>query len=141
MIKLLWRFSLLVLAALFFTWLADRPGTVTIQWMGREIQMAFVVAVAMAFLAIALLWFVWGLFRKVWRSPSTAREYWRFARTARAMNPCRGASLPLAQVTQLRLQKARCHCRQRPGRRTPCQCFGSPGRPAQGRPPCGQAHF
>jgi HemY protein len=78
MIKLLWRFSLLVLAALFFTWLADRPGTVTIQWMGREIQMAFVVAVAMAFLAIALLWFVWGLFRKVWRSPSTAREYWRF---------------------------------------------------------------
>ena len=44
MIKLLWRFSLLVLAALFFTWLADRPGTVTIQWMGREIEMAKSVA-------------------------------------------------------------------------------------------------
>jgi HemY protein len=44
MIRLLWRFGLLVLAALFFTWLADRPGTVTIQWMGREIQMAFVIA-------------------------------------------------------------------------------------------------
>ncbi len=78
MIKLLWRFSLLVLAALFFTWLADRPGTVTIQWMGREIEMAFVIAVAIAILAIVVLWFVWGLFRRVWRSPSTAREYWRF---------------------------------------------------------------
>ncbi len=78
MIKLLWRFALLVLAALFFTWLADRPGTVTIQWMGREVQMAFVVAVAIAILAIALLWFVWGLVRRVWRSPSTARDYWRF---------------------------------------------------------------
>jgi HemY protein len=78
MIKLLWRFFLLVLAALFFTWLADRPGTVTIQWMGREIQMAFVVAVAIALLGIALLWFVWSLFRRIWRSPTTAREYWRF---------------------------------------------------------------
>ena len=78
MIKLLWRFSLLVIAALFFTWLADRPGTVTIQWMGREIQMAFVIAVAVAFLAIAVLWFIWNLTRRIWRSPATARDYWRF---------------------------------------------------------------
>jgi HemY protein len=77
MIRLLWRFSLLVLAALFFTWLADRPGTVTIQWMGREIQMAFVVAVAIAAVAMALLWFIWNLTRKIWRSPSTALGYMR----------------------------------------------------------------
>ena len=84
MIKLLWRFGLLVLAALFFTWLADRPGTVTIQWMGREIQMAFVIAVAIAFLAIALLWFVWGFFRRIWRSPTAARDYWRFRKNRKA---------------------------------------------------------
>jgi HemY protein len=84
MIKLLWRFGLLVLAALFFTWLADRPGTVTIQWMGREIQMAFVIAVALAVVAIALLWFVWGFFRKVWRSPTAARDYLRFRKNRKA---------------------------------------------------------
>jgi HemY protein len=84
MIKLLWRFGLLLLAALFFTWLADRPGTVTIQWMGREIQMAFVIAVAIAFLAIALLWFVWGFFRRIWRSPTAARDYWRFRKNRKA---------------------------------------------------------
>ncbi len=78
MIKLLWRFALLAVAALFFSWLADRPGSVTIQWMGREIQMSFVVAVGIACLAVALLWFVWGLFRRLWRSPNSAREYWRF---------------------------------------------------------------
>ena len=84
MIKLLWRFGLLVLAALFFTWLADRPGTVTIQWMGREIQMAFVIAVALAFLTLALLWFVWGFFRRIWRSPTAARDYWRFRKNRKA---------------------------------------------------------
>jgi HemY protein len=77
MIKLLWRFGLLVVAAVFFTWLADRPGTVTIQWMGREIQMAFVVAVAIAAIALALLWFLWNFTRKIWRSPDSARNYWR----------------------------------------------------------------
>ena len=84
MIKLLWRFGLLIIAALFFTWLADRPGTVTIQWMGREIQMAFVIAVALAFLTLALLWFVWGFFRRIWRSPTAARDYWRFRKNRKA---------------------------------------------------------
>jgi HemY protein len=84
MIKLLWRFGLLIVAALFFTWLADRPGTVTIQWMGREIQMAFVVAVGIAFLSVALLWYVWNLFRKLWRSPTAARDYWRFRKNRKA---------------------------------------------------------
>ncbi len=84
MIKLLWRFALLVLVALFFTWLADRPGTVTIQWMGREIQMAFVIAVGLAVVAIALLWFVWGFFRKVWRTPMAARDYLRLRKNRKA---------------------------------------------------------
>ena len=77
MIKLLWRFSLLVLLALFFTWLADRPGTVTIQWMGREIQMAFVVAVALLAAIMAALWFAWNLLRRIWRTPVAARRYLR----------------------------------------------------------------
>ena len=84
MIKLLWRFALLVLVALFFTWLADRPGTVTIQWMGREVQMAFVIAVGLAVVAIALLWFVWGFFRKVWRTPMAARDYLRLRKNRKA---------------------------------------------------------
>ncbi len=78
MIKLLWRFGLLIFAALFFTWLADHPADITFRGMGHEIQVSFVVAVAIELLAVALLWFIWGFFRRIWRSPTAARDYWRF---------------------------------------------------------------
>ena len=78
MIRLIWRFGLLVAAAIAFTWLADRPGTVTIRWLGREIEMSFVVGVAAALLMVIALWFLWSLFRKLWRSPKTASDYLRF---------------------------------------------------------------
>lgn len=77
MIRLLWRFGILVVLALFFTWLADRPGTVTIRWLGREIEMSFVVAVAIALLVLAAMWFLWTLFRRLWHSPRAARSYMR----------------------------------------------------------------
>jgi HemY protein len=78
MIKLLWRLSLLVLLALGFAWLADRPGSVTIRWLGREIEMSVVVAVVAALLAITTLLFCWNIIRRLWRSPTAAREFWRF---------------------------------------------------------------
>ena len=52
MIKLLWRFFLLVLLAAGFAWIADRPGTLTIRWLGREIQMSFIAGVVLAVLAV-----------------------------------------------------------------------------------------
>ncbi len=78
MFKLLWRFVLLVVLALAFAWLADRPGSVSIRWLGREIEMSVVVAVAAALVAIAVLMFLWNIFRRLWRSPTAAREFWRF---------------------------------------------------------------
>jgi HemY protein len=78
MIRLLWRFSLLVLLALAFAWLADRPGSVTLRWLGREVEMSVVVAVTIAVVALATLLFVWNMLRSLWRSPTAAREFWRF---------------------------------------------------------------
>lgn len=78
MIKLLWRVALLVLLALGFAWLADRPGSVTIRWLGREIEMSVVVGVTIAVVTLAVLVFVWGVVRRLWRSPTAAREFWRF---------------------------------------------------------------
>jgi HemY protein len=78
MIKLIWRFGLLIVAAIGFAWLADRPGTLTLRWLGREIEISFLLAVALAFLSVLALMFILGLFRKLWRSPETAREYLRF---------------------------------------------------------------
>ena len=69
MIRLLWRFLLLVALAAGFTWLADRPGTMTIRWLGHEIQMSFIAGVVLALLTVVVLWFLWSLFRRLWGSP------------------------------------------------------------------------
>jgi HemY protein len=84
MLKLLWRFALLVLAAVGFAWLADRPGSVTILWLGREIHLSVLVAVSLLALAVFVLYFVWRVTSKIWRSPSTMREHWRFRKHRKA---------------------------------------------------------
>ncbi len=42
---------------------ADRPGTLTVVWLGREITMSFVAGVVLAVLAVGVIWFLWSLFR------------------------------------------------------------------------------
>ena len=81
MIKLIWRFALLAALAAGFAWLADRPGTMTVRWLGREIEMSFVVGVALLLLAVVVLWFLWTLFQRLWRSPKAVGQYWRFRKT------------------------------------------------------------
>lgn len=76
--KLLWRFGWLVLLAIGFAWLADRPGTLTMRWMGREFETSVVVAAALALVTFAALLFAWSILRQLWRSPTAAREFWRF---------------------------------------------------------------
>ena len=83
MIRLLWRFALLAALAAGFAWLADRPGTVTIRWLGHEAQMSFVIAVALACLAVVALWFIWSLFRRLWQSPGSVGRYWQFRKNRR----------------------------------------------------------
>jgi HemY protein len=78
MIKLLWRFLLLVALAAGFAWLADRPGTLTIRWLGREIQMSFIAGVVLAVLAVVAIWFVWSLFRRLWHSPQAMGRWYSF---------------------------------------------------------------
>ncbi len=78
MIKLLWRFSLLVVLAAGFAWIADRPGTLTIRWLGREIEMSFIAGVVVAVLAVVAIWFVWSLFRRLWASPQAVGRYWAY---------------------------------------------------------------
>ncbi len=84
MVKLLWRFGLLVLAAIGFAWLADRPGQVTINWLGREIHMSVLVGVALLSIALLCAYAVWRVVSMIWRSPSAAREHWRFRKHRKA---------------------------------------------------------
>ena len=65
MIKLLWRFILVMALAAGFAWIADRPGTLTIRWLGREIEMSVIAGVVAAVIAVLAIWFLWSLFRRL----------------------------------------------------------------------------
>ena len=84
MIKLLWRLALLIILGLAFAWLADRPEKVTVQWMGREYAMSLLIAAVALLLALALLWVIWRFIARLWQSPRTARDYWRFRKHKKA---------------------------------------------------------
>ncbi len=84
MIKLLWRFALLILAAIGFAWLADRPGNITIQWLGRDIHMSVLVGVVALATALVVFYFMWRITHRIWRSPTALRESLRFRKHRKA---------------------------------------------------------
>ena len=73
MTKLLWRFLLIILAALAIVWLADRPGSVTIQWLGREIHLSVLVGIISAAILFLAGHFILRFLRMIFRSPQTLR--------------------------------------------------------------------
>jgi HemY protein len=83
MIRFIWRLGLLAALAALFAWLADRPGLVTVRWLGREIEMPLLAAVAAVLLTIAILWFAYQFLRRLFRSPKAVGEYMRFRRHRR----------------------------------------------------------
>jgi HemY protein len=84
MVKLLWRFLLLVLVALAVAWLADRPGSVTIQWMGREIHLTVFVGLMFLLSVFVAVMVIYGLLRRIWRAPASYRGRRREKKTRRA---------------------------------------------------------
>jgi HemY protein len=84
MTKLIWRFALLVLAGLLFAWLADRPGQIEIQWLGRVIHVSVLVGIIMLAFGFIVVLVFWRLFNKLWHSPKAAREHWRFRKHRKA---------------------------------------------------------
>ncbi len=51
-------------------WLADRPGTLVVEWQGYVIERTVFEALVMLALTIALVMFVWSLIRTIWKSPA-----------------------------------------------------------------------
>ena len=84
MIKLLWRFLLIILAALAIVWLADRPGTVTIQWLGREIHLSVLRGIISAAVLFFAGYFILRFLRIVFRSPKALRGRIRERKTRKA---------------------------------------------------------
>lgn len=83
MIRLLFRFLLLAAAAAGFAWIADRPGTIVIRWLNREIETSVLAGLSALILGVLALWFLLGLLRRLIGTPGAIGGYFRFRRARR----------------------------------------------------------
>lgn len=83
MIRLLVRFLLLALAAAGFAWIADRPGTIVIRWLNREIETSVLAGLAGLIFAVLALWFLFSLLRRLIGTPGAIGGYMRFRKARR----------------------------------------------------------
>ncbi len=83
MLRMLLRFVLLTAVAVAATWLAYRPGDLTLEWLGYHIELPLALALALAVLGLAVLAIIWSLLRRLLQTPGAVTDYFRFRRTRR----------------------------------------------------------
>ncbi|HXF55306.1 MAG TPA: heme biosynthesis HemY N-terminal domain-containing protein [Hyphomicrobiaceae bacterium] len=78
---------LLVVAALAsgLSWLADRPGSLVINWQGYELETSVFRAIVLLALLIGLSILLWSLLRSLWHGPATLGAFLNRRRQARGL--------------------------------------------------------
>ena len=82
MIRILIFILCVVAAAAGLAWLADRPGTVTVQWLGYQVETTALVGTIALGVAVALLILLWALFRYLFTRPAAIAAHVRERRRA-----------------------------------------------------------
>src|SRR5215813_2283465 len=83
MIRIILFLASLAVIAAGVGWIADRPGEVSITWMGYRIETSLMVAVfAVSVLALAIM-LLWSIVRAILRSPEHASLFFRHRRAAK----------------------------------------------------------
>ena len=70
MIRIVAFLALLAAAAFGVSWLLERPGEVTVLWLGQRIDTSVFVALGFIFLACIVFTILWSLFALIFRAPS-----------------------------------------------------------------------
>ena len=60
-----------------FSWIADRPGLISITWQDHLIETSIMVAATMVVALIAAVMIVWWVIGVIWTSPLSVRRYFR----------------------------------------------------------------
>ena len=75
MSRLIGYFLLLALATAGLAWLADRPGTLTIDWIGYQVRLSVFQAVVVVLFVLAALWLLSSLLRSLLLSPQSVNRF------------------------------------------------------------------
>ncbi|QLF71248.1 heme biosynthesis protein HemY [Peteryoungia desertarenae] len=77
MFKVLFFFLIVLALGFGFSWLADRPGSLSILWEGQLIEMSLMVAATLILAFVALIMLTWWIVRTIWTSPHSVNRYFR----------------------------------------------------------------
>src|SRR5579875_926702 len=80
MIRIVVFLVALALIASGFAWIADRPGDLTLTWMGYRIETSLMVAVVALIVLIVAAILVWSILRGLWRAPEQVSLFFRHRR-------------------------------------------------------------
>jgi HemY protein len=80
MIRVIAFLILVALLALGVVWFADRPGDVSVVWLGYRIETSVMVAVLAITLIVIVAVALWSLLRLLWRSPHHVSRFLRHRR-------------------------------------------------------------
>ncbi len=96
MLKLIFWFIILAAVAAGLTWLAEHPGTMTIDWLGYHVE-DMPVALALGLLAAGLLvlWLAWRLLRMIFAAPGATADFFRLRRKRKGLEELSGGLVAL----------------------------------------------
>lgn len=78
---------LLAVSALAFglSWLADRPGSLVVEWQGYEIETSVFRAVVILAMLLGLTIVLWSVLRQIWNSPAAIGRFFNRRRQKRGL--------------------------------------------------------
>jgi HemY protein len=90
MIRVFLFLLVILLLAAGLHWLADRPGTITVEWLGYIIETSVFRGLLILAAAVALVMIAWSGLREMWRSPAAVGRYLERRRQKRGLHALTG---------------------------------------------------
>ena len=85
MLRLVLFLLVVIACAAGLSWLADRPGSLVINWQGYEVETSVFRAIVLLAMLIGLSLLLWSLVRHLWHSPATLGAFFNRRRQARGL--------------------------------------------------------
>ncbi len=76
-LKVLFFFAFILALGFGFSWIADRPGEISLIWEGQQYNTDLIVAVTALVGLVAVIMVTWWLLRTLWTSPHSVRRFFR----------------------------------------------------------------
>lgn len=86
MVRVLSFFAVVFVIAMGFSWLADRPGVVAIDWQGYRIQMGLMTLLIALGVLMVIIGFLWSLLRAVLHTPGSISRFFQRRRRERGFS-------------------------------------------------------